>query len=220
MTATIIILVGFAVVALVAAIWALVRRADRARTEALQQASIAAGLTFEATGDVDQMRALGDLPLLRQGHSKRIRNGMSGRQGASEVKLFDYQYTTGGGEHSHPWRQTVALYPGGGRSLPEFVLAPEHLFHKIGQLLGYQDIDFESNPGFSSRYLLRGRDETAIRAAFRPETLAFLEQEQGWTVEVHAGTVAIYRAGKRVKPEELGTFLQESYSVLRALTAS
>jgi len=40
--------------------------------------------------------------------------------------------------------------------LPFFELKPENTFHKIGQVFGYQDIDFEAFPNFSKGYLLRG----------------------------------------------------------------
>jgi len=212
------ILIALGVLVLVVALILIGRKARRARTDALQQASLAVGFGFEAEGDLDQIKALGDLPLYSRGHSRHLKNVMSGRTGGDEARIFDYQYTTGGGKESHTWRQTVALYPGGGRGLPDFVLAPENVLHKLGGLLGYQDIDFDSSPVFSSRYLLRGSDETAIRSAFTVETRAFLEQEQGWTVEVESGNVGIYRAGKRSKPEEVATFLEQSHAVLRALT--
>ncbi len=205
-----------AVLVVVAAI-RMAARAERARTEALQQAAVTAGLTFEAEGDLRQLQALGDLPLYSHGHSKRVMNVMSGRSGTGEVKVFDYRYTTGGGKESHTWRQTVALFPGGGRGLPDFVLAPENVLHKLGQLLGYQDIDFDSSPAFSSHYLLRGADETAIRAAFTDDVRMFLEQQQGWSVEVQAGNIGIYRSGKRVKPEDLTTFLEQAQSILRGI---
>jgi hypothetical protein len=142
---------------------------------------------------------------------------MTGRAGDHEVKLLDYQYTTGGGNHSHTWRQTIALYPGAGTGLPDFVLAPENVLHKIGQIFGYQDIDFDSSPVFSSHYLLRGADEMAVRSVFSSDTLAFLEQERGWNVEVQGGNVGIYRAAKRCEPENLRAFLVASQAVLRAL---
>lgn len=214
----VVILVVLAGLVVVVSLLLFRRRAERARTEALQQAGAAPGFGFEPTADVDQFKTLANLPVFDRGHGKRAYNVLSGRAGGNDVKIFDYRYTTGGGQHSHTWNQTIALYPGGGRGLPDFVLAPENMFHKIGQAFGYQDIDFESNPQFSSHYLLRGPDETAIRAAFSIETLAFLEQTPGWTVEVQAGTVGIYRAGKRTKPEDLTTFLEESRAVIRALT--
>lgn len=218
MHAPIIVAVVLGVAGVVVALVLIGRRAERLRTEALQQASVAMGFSFEAEGDVEQIRALGDLPLFGRGHGKRLKNVMSGRAGAGDARVFDYQYTTGGGKDSHTWRQTVALYPGGGPGLPDFVLSPESVLHKLGQMLGYQDIDFESSPTFSSRYLLRGQDEAAIRSAFTVDTRGFLEQEPGWTVEVQGGTVATYRAGRRVKPEDLGAFIQETATVLRALT--
>ncbi len=212
----IIAVVGVAVLAV--ALIVMRARAERARTEGLQQAGLAMGFTFEGTGDLDQIKALGDLPLYGHGHSRHVKNVMTGGGGGAQARIFDYQYTTGGGKESHTWTQTVALYAGAATHLPDFVLSPENVFHKIGQLLGYQDIDFESSPGFSSHYLLRGPDEPAIRAAFTVDTRAFFEQEWGWTVEVRGGSVGIYRSGKRVQPEELGTFLQQSRMVLTAIT--
>jgi hypothetical protein len=54
-------------------------------------------------------------------------------------------------------------------SLPEFELRSENMFHKIGKAFGCQDINFESHPEFSKRYLLRGADEEAVRTFFTPE---------------------------------------------------
>lgn len=211
----ILIIVG--VIVLVASVVILSRRAERNRAEALQQASAAAGFSFEAEGDLDQLRALGDLPLYGHGHSKKITSMMVGRVDDEQVRVFDYRYTTGGGKESHTWRQTVALYAGAAHGLPDFHLSPENILHKVGQVFGYQDIDFESSPVFSSRYLLRGPDEEAIRAAFPAETRALLEQQPGWTVEVGNGTIGIYRSQKRTRPEDVRSFVDETHALLRAI---
>jgi hypothetical protein len=142
---------------------------------------------------------------------------MAGSRSDVIVRLLDYQYTVGSGKHQHTWRQTVAAFPGAAHSVPDFEMAPENAFHKLGQVFGYQDIDFESSPEFSARYLLRGRDETAIRAAFGPGVLEFFASHLGWTVAVSSGTVVAYRAGKRAAPEDWRTFLEEAAEILRAL---
>ncbi len=207
-----------AVAVLVVVLILVARKIERNRTEALRQASVGVGLDFEERGDIEQIRALGDLPIFGRGRGKKVKNLMSGRNAAGDVRVFDYAFTTGGGKSSHTWTQTIALYPGGGRGLPDFVLSPENpIFHKMGQLLGWQDIDFESNPAFSSSYILKGGDETAIRAAFAAGTLEFFEQHEGWSVEVQGGNLGIYRSEKRVKPEQMGTFLDETATVLAAL---
>ena len=212
------ILLGLGVLALIIAVILMVRAVERARTAALQQASLTLGFDFSAEGDLDQMKALGDLPLFNQGHSRQVKNVLSGRTGAGEARIFDYRYTTGSGKHSSTWHLTVALYPRAAVGLPDFVLLPESaVLDKIYKLFGYQDIDFEASPVFSARYLLRGADETAIRSAFTASTLAALEQTQGWNVEVQSGNVGIYRAGKRVKPQEMAIFLEQSQAVLRAI---
>jgi len=211
------VLAVVAVLALIAGIVMLSFRLERKRTEALVVVCQGLGLVFEPNGDLVALQAQGDLPLYNHGHSKKVKNVMSGQAGNHELRLFDYQYTTGGGKNSHTWTQTVALFPRVGERLPELLLAPENIFHKIGQVFGYQDIDFDSSPDFSSHYLLRGPDEVAIRSAFSADALSFFGQRQGWHVEVKDHTIGIYRAGKRCKPEDMPTFLAEAQDVLRTL---
>ena len=189
---------------------------EKKRTEALRLACQTMGFSFEEKGDLDQLRSFGDLPLFDHGHSKRARNLMTGRTADRDVKLFDYQYTIGSGKNSHTHHQTVALYPDGGRGLPDFVLSPENVFHKIGQAFGYQDIDFEQSPEFSAHYLLRGADEAAIRTAFTTDAIAFFAQHHRWNVEVRSGHVAVYRSGQRCKPPEAPAYLADTLMVMLA----
>ncbi len=212
------VIVPLALVPIIIVVYVIGRRAQQKRNEDLRAAAGAMGFAFEDHAVLDDIRARGDLPLYGHGHTRRVSNVLTGRVGDQEVKLFDYQYTTGSGKQSNTRRQTVALFPGGGQRLPDFVLAPENVFHKIGQAFGYQDIDFDSHPVFSSRYLLRGANDYAIRAAFSPAALSFFEQQQGWHVEVKGGTVGIYRGGKRCNPNNLAAFLDETRVVLATLT--
>ena len=57
------------------------------------------------------------------------------------------------------------------------------MFHKIGQVLGYQDIDFESHPMFSQRYLVRAYDKEGVRRVFSDHVLSYFEQQQGVSTE-------------------------------------
>ena len=214
------VLIVLAMVALFGGIWYFAVQMERKRSEAMLATCQAMGFAFEEKGDVDSLRALGDLPVFNHGHSKRARNVMSGRTADQEVKLLDYQYTTGSGKNSHTHSQTVALFPGAGQGLPDLSLSPENFLHKIGEVFGYQDIDFDSSPEFSAVYLLRGPDEQAIRTAFTPDIQGFFAQQPGWHVEVRGGSVGIYRSSKRCKPEEAPALLAEALGVLRAVTHS
>lgn len=205
------VVAGFGVVTLVVALV----RAERKRGEAMAYATQALGFRYQAEEELERLRATADLPLFSRGRGQKVRNLARGRRDEAEVALFDYQYTVGGGKNSQTLRQTVALFPV--RALPDFVLAPENVFHRIGGLFGYQDIDFPENPEFSKRYLLRGGDETAIRASFGSDRLAFFAGETGWTVESRGGHIGAYRSGKRCKPEELQAFLIDAERVRQAL---
>lgn len=203
----------------VGAIFSLKR--EKARTAAWQQAARNIGFDFQGQIGLQEIRAYADLALFDLGHSREAKNVLTGRTGDNDVRVFDYQYSVGHGgpkSGSHTWQQTIALYPGAGHSLPDFHLIPENPITRWAEKHGaYRDIDFNARPVFSSRYLLCGPDETAIRAAFTDGRMAFFEQQPGWVVDVKAGNVGIHRTGTRVKPADVGTFLAQSHEVVRAL---
>jgi hypothetical protein len=132
-----------------------------------------------------------------------------------EVGILDYQYTTDG-EDSQTLKQTVVSIRSPLLDLPDFSLQPEHFLHKFVQVLGYQDIDFESNPGFSKAFLLRGSDEARIRAVFDDEVLELFERTTGVCVEGDGDRLIYFRSGKRVEPTNIRSFMDEGFKVYMA----
>jgi hypothetical protein len=196
-----------------------VKRAEERRLAELQQVAAAMGFTFEGPADAASLAAsVGALPLFERGHSRRALCVLRGAIAELPVVLTDYQYVTGSGKNRSVHTQTVAVFTDAGRGLPDFELRPEHLFHKIGQVFGYQDIDFEGQEEFSKRYLLRGSDEAAVRAAFGPQALAFLTGQPGWSVQTREGRLAVFRERKRAKPPTMPAFLAEALRVAGALS--
>jgi hypothetical protein len=100
---------------------------------------------------------------------------------------------------------------------PQFALRPESVFHKLGQVFGYQDIDFATHEEFSKRYLLRGEDENAVRSTFNGETLSFYETDRTLSTEARGRQLIHYRAGKRVNPENVQDFIAGGVRVLTLL---
>jgi len=92
------------------------------------------------------------------------------------LAIFDYTYTSGYGRQRHSYRQTVMAFQLPGRVLPIFCLRPERVWHEVGAWFGQQDIDFDRWPAFSSKYLLQGRNEEAVRKLFTDEVIAFYDQ--------------------------------------------
>ena len=130
-----------------------------------------------------------------------------------ELAIFGYRYTTGGGKHQHTHQQTVISFQSPHLSLPEFELRPESFLHKIGKVFGFEDVNFDSHPLFSKRYLLRGSDEAAIRDVFTSELLEYFEAQDGVSIEASRNGLIYYRAGKRIKPTDVRPFMEEGFRV-------
>jgi hypothetical protein len=170
-------------------------------------------LQFHPTGSADIMAALSHLRLFNRGRGRRFTNMIAGQTDDLQLALFGYRYTTGGGKNSQTHNQSVITFWSPRLHLPEFELRPEHFFHRIGRVLGYQDINFPEHPNFSSTFLLRGPDETAIREFFNPQRLAFLEQMAGISIEGCGDRLIIYRAGRRISPSEAREFMAKGFEV-------
>jgi hypothetical protein len=207
------------VIALIALFLYIGYLAEKKRTEALK--GVAEDLGFEFfPKDPGLLRELGGFHLFSQGHGKRLTNLMRGEAGGLAVEIFDYRYVTGGGKSSQTWNQTVICFRLNGPDLPDFSLRPENVFHRIGALFGYQDINFEDYPVFSKSYLLRGPDEKAIRELFTDRVLAFYEGRTGLSTEGGGNQLLFYRHNKRVDPQQVRSFLEEGFQVLSVFRPS
>ena len=138
---------------------------------------------------------------------------MSGLADEIEITIFDYRYTTGAGKHQHTQKQTVVLLKSAVLDVPPFSLKPQHVLHNIGKAFGYQDIDFDSHPAFSRKYLLRSTDELAIREVFTPDILEYYESRPGLSTEAEGDRLLFFRASKKVKPEDLPSFLKDGFHI-------
>jgi hypothetical protein len=197
------------IVAVAAAAAFAVYGVERRRKAALRQLAPQLGLSFVEESSRELARDLRDFPSLpRQG--ARILNLMKGPPGRDEVALFDWVFQRGKARAA----QTVALFRSRKLSLPDFSLRPEHLGHKIGSLVGYQDLDFEHFPRFSSSYLLQGQDESRVRALFTPSLLSFFEQHPGLAVDGSGDRLVFLRPNRRLKPDQWQQHLDEARRVL------
>lgn len=204
------------VIALIGGIAYLGWMQEKKRKEALQAAALALGFTYSEEADWGEFE---NLPLFDRGRSRRGRNALVGTTAGNAVTVMDYQYTVGSGKNSQTHQQTVALFPQAGQNLPDFELSPENFLHKIGQVFGFQDIDFEDDEEFSKRFLLRGEDETRIRATFTPSVRAACGNFTDWTIQVRGGKVAVFKPSRRCDAAELPSFLANGLRIVSALGA-
>jgi hypothetical protein len=188
-------------------------RIGKKRTEQFALISAELKLNFFPKGTTSLFERLKPFHLFSKGWSRKIKNLMEGEANKVELAIFDYQYTTHGGQHPQTHRQSLLFIRSPKLNLPDFSLRPENVFHKIGSAFGDKDIDFETHPIFSKSYLLRGDNEAAIRGLFNNELLNFIQSQQKISIEGSSDQLIFYRHKNRVKPEEVESFMEEGFQV-------
>jgi hypothetical protein len=188
-------------------------RKEKIRNEQLGEVAEQLGLFFSPDGTQELLDRLSQFQLFNLGHSRKMSNLIAGDTEEVAISIFDYKYTVGTGKQQQTNSMTVAAIKSPELRCPEFGLRPEKFIDRFGALLGYQDINFDSNPQFSKMFVLQGPDETAIREFMTPALLQFFEANPGITVIAEQGTLLFYWQGKRAKPEELKDFFAKSYEV-------
>jgi hypothetical protein len=213
MNANFAILLAIAAAAVVGAALFFGHRMQKKRAEAMARIAAELKLAFTPEGDETVLAEHAAFHLFLQGRSRKIRNLLRGAIRDSNIAIFDYRYTTGGGKHQHTWSQTVISFQLQGRNLPAFTMRPENVFHKLGSMMGYQDIDFEINPVFSKKYLLRGPDDASIRSVFTNRVLMFFEAEPGLCVEGDGRRLIVFRHSVLAKPEVLRESVEKAIQI-------
>jgi hypothetical protein len=133
--------------------------------------------------------------------------------------VFDFEFVTGHGKSKRTNRQTVVCLRFDGRQLPGFSLRPEGTWDKITAWFGGTDIDFETHPQFSRRFIVRGESEQAVRRLFSHPVLEFYEQHPGFSTEGLAHTFVFYRNATLLVPDEISQFLASAFEALAVFRA-
>ena len=189
------------------------------RTQALEAAAKALGWSWAATQPLDAIHGLERFGLFSKGRSRSISNFMAGQKDDVRAAVFDYRFTVGSGKSQSILRQTVVYLRSPALALPTFSVRPENVFHRIGGVFGYQDIDFPERPEFSRRCLLRGPDEFAVRAAFGPEVTRFFERDDGWCADGEGEELVLWRSDTRAGAAEVPGLLASATDLLDRMRA-
>lgn len=134
-----------------------------------------------------------------------------------QIIVFDYKYESSA-RHSYLFkkRQTVVVFQFTNFQLPYFALYPEGFFTGLGELIGFNDIDFASHPRFSSRYKLSGKDEARIRRIFHPQFLTYLENSPEIHIDGGGDYLFFYQKENLAPVEELNQFIGGMVNIFEA----
>lgn len=110
------------------------------------------------------------------------------------AEFFNFHYQTGSGKHVQHHHLSVVLIrlP---RAFPELRIHPEGIFHKLGQAVGFGDIDFESVE-FSRRFEVRSPDKKFAYDFCHTRMMEHLLARPNAALELEGEVLASYRAGR------------------------
>jgi hypothetical protein len=176
---------------------------EEARTDKYKLVSAANELKYLGKDEFGTKAYLKSFKLFKNGSGK-IRNFTQKKSHSldEEISLFDYKYTISTGKSSITYDQTIFFVNSKNLGLPEFLMKPENIGHKIAAYLGWEDIDFEAYPSFSENYHLSGDDEDYIRHHFNDGVLKFFSKTSGWTVEA-VNYYLVFYAHNNLVPENI-----------------
>jgi hypothetical protein len=175
------------------------------------------GFSYNPASVKEGFGDLGGFKLFSKGRAQRAKNVLERQSHDIRCSIFDYSYTTGAGNNSSTYTQTVICFRSPLLKLPSFILRPENMFDKIGGLVGKKDFDFDDTPEFSRKYLLAGEDEESVRAVFNQELRTYFETRLHMCVEGDGAKLIIYRNAKRTKPLGIKVALEGAFELFNML---
>jgi len=167
--------------------------AAKKRREAFQALARQLGLRYVERDDFILTR-YGFLNRLRQGENRYAFNVLQGQYEGHPVKIFDYHYETRStgakGQrrtHHHYFSFFILEHD---REFPELLIYPEGILSKLGQLLGFEDIDFESVE-FSRAFVVKCKDKKFAYDVCHARMMEYLLAHRDLSIEIDGKCVAL-----------------------------
>jgi hypothetical protein len=215
--AVVVVIAVLGVAAIAAILW-LVWRAEQKRTAALRAFVTAHGLTYTERDDRQCARegspfGIGDTR--RATHVVNGRDTLSGSPVTRDFVAFDYSYVTTSSNGKSTTRTThhyavlVVRLP---TWLPTVQVTEENVFHRIGGLLGFEDITLESED-FNRRFRVTADDRKLAYDVLPARTMEALMGRKDVALRIQNSELIAWDGG-RIDPEGLAGRLATSAALL------
>ncbi len=204
-----VILAILAVLAVMAAAAYFNWKAQEARREAMGQLAGRLGWSFEPDSDPTVGNRFPQFGCFTRGHSRAGYNTLrGGRQidgKAFPVQMGDYTYkitsSNGKSTSTRTYRFSYAVIRVPWTGVPDLLIRREGLLDKLKGVMGFDDIDFESEE-FSRRFWVKSSDKKFAYDVIHPKMMEFLMAGDPGPVELLDGCVCITDGSRVWEPTE------------------
>ncbi len=175
------------------------------RREAMLALAAKLGLRFDPNHNRSIAGQYRFLDKLRAGDNRYAFNILSGKYRDNDVIAFDFHYETHSTDskghrqtHHHYFSFFILNLP---IIFPELKIGREGFFSKIGQALGYDDIDFESHE-FSRKFCVRSKNKKFAYDFCNAQMIEYLLSNDDLTIEIENNALGI-SFDRRLEPEQI-----------------
>jgi hypothetical protein len=192
------IIIFFIALAITGIVFAIL--AAKKRREALRALAHKLGMSFSPKKD----RSIDDqytfLDALKKGHNRYAQNIIRGSYREKKFTIFDYHYQTGSGKNTqhHNFSFFIMKLE---KVFPELKITKEDFFSKIGQALGFDDIDFESHE-FSKLFCVRAKNKKFAYDVCNAKMIDYLLDNRDMSIEIENNALAL-AFSRRLKAEQI-----------------
>ncbi|MBC8368913.1 MAG: DUF3137 domain-containing protein [Planctomycetes bacterium] len=203
------VVIAFVIVA-VGALFYLSYQYHKKRRQAFTVWATKNGFSYDSNRSRELGRRFMFLNDLNKGSNRYACDSLSGNYQGYDVDAFTYHYETystdskGNRRTNHHYLGVIAIKIE--NTFPEMRLTPEGFFSKIGQFIGFEDIDFESVE-FSKKFAVHSKDKKLAYDFCNTSMMEYLLQHPNTSLELDQDTLALYDS-YRLEPKELDGYLQ------------
>lgn len=176
---------------------------SRKRREGLRAVALRLGLHFDPGTDRALHRFFGH-SLFKKGRSRQATNNIFGsmeiHEYSVEVRMGDYQYTTGSGKNQHTQRLSYACFRLPFVGTPDLTIRKEGIGDKLAGSLGFDDIDFESEE-FSRKFWVKSGDKRYAYDVIHTGMMEFLLKGPTPTIEIVQDVCLVREGWGRWEPD-------------------
>ena len=185
------------------------------RSKEMESLSYTIGCTYTEKND-EIPSLLANTKLLREGNMRGALNVLEKTARNYKVILWDDHYSVMLGRHSKQFRQTIICYLSQkDLGLPRFTIQSKTFFLKNMDYTRHKKINFDTNPEFSKRFYLKGKDKAAIRSIFNTDILSAFEtiQDKKMCIESTWKMLVFFKPNKLIQVQDIPMELEKTEKI-------
>lgn len=208
------VVLGIVVVTGIIALAVVTYRREKQRLLGLRRWAAERRFTFAAARDKTLADQFADFGILHRGYARHAKNVMIGTCGDRPVWAFDYAFTTGSGRSRRTHRFSAVVIRSAHPLIP-LTIRREHFFDRVGEFVGFDDIDFESAE-FSRRFCVKSPDRRWAYDVIHTQMMEYLLAHADATVQFDNWHVIAYRM-RRFSPAQFTAALRLVEGILERI---